>query len=120
MSDYVERIAEDWIRSHGDIVKTKNVYDPLLVIEVIIEANAHWSWLIISSIIQLDEAEESLNDLTYGPLDSWINRYAADWIDFIEGEARSNRRFKKMLGGLNKGLIHDGIWARIEIARAPS
>jgi len=117
---YIERMAEDWVYSQSDDLLIGSKFDPLLVIEVIIESSPSWGWSIIARIIELDVHGLSLPVLIAGPLESWIARYARDWIEFLEGEAKENDKFRWALGGLRQRKIDDETWGRIEIARGAS
>lgn len=117
MISYIDRIAEDWIITHSNDDLIASWQDPLFIIEVIIESSYSYGWSIILSIIKMDEKGDSLNDLIYGPFESWVWQYADSHIDLIEEEARDNDRFKWALGGLTKKEGSDPIWERIELAR---
>lgn len=114
---YVERIAEDWVYTYSNEGLVGSKFDPLFVIEAIIDSNPSFSWLIIDKILEKDLKGITMPMLVFGPMESWMSRYAKDWIEFIEGEARVNLRFKRALGGLRQNQIDNSTWSRIEDAR---
>ena len=117
MIPYIKRISEDWIETHSSDELVGSWRDPLLLIEVVIECNKSWSWMIISSIIDLDIKRTSLRDLVHGPLESWVSRYAVNSIELIEEQARNSEQFRWALGGLVETSGASSVWERIESVR---
>lgn len=73
-------------------------------------------WTIIHQIRRLNDSEEILSNLAAGPLEDLLANSGREFIDRCESLAKTDERFKLMLGMLWKNTIPDDIWKRIEIA----
>lgn len=108
MIPYLNRMAVDWIDIHGS-GRAGNDLDPLIIIEALIEANPGLSWSIIERIIELDEAENSIEMLAYGPLLSWFGKYHSEWIDFASAKISSSYKIKKAFSKMPLGSFDQKI-----------
>jgi hypothetical protein len=73
-------------------------------------------WNIINEIRQLNDSDEILSNLSAGPLEDLLANSGREFIDRCEALAKTDDRFKLMLGMVWKNTIPDDIWKRIEIA----
>lgn len=73
------------------------------------------SFEVIKTILSRDSSNEIMQVLAAGPLEDLLNRHGDANIDRIEGEAESNRSFRKLLGGVWKSHIDPAVWARVQL-----
>lgn len=73
-------------------------------------------WNIINEIKRLNDSDEVLLNLAAGPLEDLLANSGREFIGRCEVLAKTDDRFKLMLGMVWKNTIPDDIWTRIEIA----
>ncbi|WP_051938874.1 DUF6869 domain-containing protein [Luteibacter sp. 9135] len=73
-------------------------------------------WNIINEIRRLNDSDEILSNLAAGPLEDLLANSGRDFIDRCEALAKTDDRFRLMLGMVWKNTIPDDIWTRIEVA----
>lgn len=78
---------------------------------------------VVLVIISLTDDEWILENVAAGPLEDLVDWHGNLLIDVIEQEARSNSKFKDVLGGIWRGdKVKDELWDRLEklILEGPS
>lgn len=73
-------------------------------------------WRAILEILKRAPPGEVLAVLAAGPLEDLINYHGPEFIDRIEVQARSDRAFRELLGGVWMSSTAE-VWARLEKAR---
>ncbi|HVI53559.1 MAG TPA: hypothetical protein VM621_00735 [Luteibacter sp.] len=73
-------------------------------------------WKIINEIRRLDDSDSVLSNLAAGPLEDLLVTSGSAFIDRCEALAKTDDRFKAMLGMVWKNSIPDDIWERVQLA----
>ena len=60
------------------------------------------------------DSDHLIANLAAGPLETLISRHGAELINLIEAEARENKKFHNLLGGVWRNDIPEDIWVRID------
>lgn len=76
-------------------------------------------WELILAVIDLDDADPVLAALAAGPLEDLLAAHAERFIARIEGRARCDGAFRRMLRHAWRNAVSDPIWARMLAARDP-
>jgi len=75
--------------------------------------NPEICWQAILLIISKTTDENVLGILGAGPLEDLIHSHGPAFVDRIEGEAKSNARFKSVLGKVWESSTEE-VWGRIQ------
>ncbi|SFW69654.1 hypothetical protein SAMN02800691_3034 [Luteibacter sp. UNCMF366Tsu5.1] len=73
-------------------------------------------WEIINAIRRMDDSNYMLSNLAAGPLEDLLSSSGSAFIDRCESLAKTDERFKYMLGMVWKNNIPDDIWERVRLA----
>ena len=74
------------------------------------------AWLLILELIRQPLSDDAFGCLAVGPLKDLIEYHGPAVVERIEDEARSNRAFRRLLGGVWLASTPD-VWARVERVR---
>ncbi len=74
-------------------------------------------WEIILEILHTPHHESVDWNLAAGPLEDLLAHHGAKLIDSVEDRARSDPKFKELLGGVWRNTTPAELWARVEAAR---
>jgi hypothetical protein len=86
-------------------------------------ANAVWdltfenpdaAWAFILEVLKVDGSSTVKETLSAGPLEDLLSEHGPTMIERVELEARTNREFASLLGGVWKGGMSDDIWQRVQ------
>ena len=69
---------------------------------------------IILEILNQDPDQIILANLSAGPLEDLLVRHGEEVIERIETEAKHNKAFKLLLGGVWQNKMKEDIWLRIQ------
>lgn len=72
------------------------------------------AWKIILEILKKDSDQIILMNLSAGPLEDLLVRHGEEVIERIETEAKHDKAFKLLLGGVWQNKMKDDIWLRIQ------
>jgi hypothetical protein len=112
-------IARGWIEMHraakGSDAQNSNFW----AYEALDDLRGHdleRYWEIINEIRRLDDSDSMLSNLAAGPLEDLLVTSGSAFIDRCEALAKTDDRFKAMLGMVWKNSIPDDIWERVQLA----
>jgi hypothetical protein len=71
-------------------------------------------WLLILAIHAKDQSWRIRKVLSAGPVEDLLAKHGERFIDRVEAEARKSPKFAKLLGGVWKNCMTDGIWNRVQ------
>lgn len=71
-------------------------------------------WELILEILRADQSDRVLANLAAGPLEDLLVRHGSKVINRVESEARKDRQFKHLLGGVWKNAMSDEVWNRVQ------
>ena len=71
-------------------------------------------WDIVLDIINQTNDDWVLTNVAAGPLENLMALHSDEVINWIEKEARSNSKLKKLLSGVWKNLIPSDAWVRLQ------
>lgn len=121
INPYLERISADWI-AYFSAPKESRDDDPMLfnpygiVCELVQYSPLH-AWDLIQFILAQDNEARTLDLLSTGPLEDFIEIHGANWIEWIEDAAKENPRFRSLLSGAWQLQTPEDIWNRVVAAR---
>jgi hypothetical protein len=67
----------------------------------------------ILEVLAMESNERVLGNLAAGPLEDLLGGHGEQLMPRIEAEARCNRRFSKLLGGVWKNDIDGPVWKKV-------
>ena len=70
-------------------------------------------WLLILNIHGKDQSARVQEVLSAGPVEDLLAKHGESFIDRVEAEARKDPKFAKLLGGVWKNRMTEGIWDRV-------
>ena len=70
-------------------------------------------WQVIHAIRLLDSSDRILSNLAAGPLEDLLVAHGESFIGRIEELALQDARFRKLLSGIWRNKISEGVWARL-------
>jgi hypothetical protein len=115
-----DQLVDGWIRLQYAYRERKST-DSLLwahaVVDEICDRRPAECLRIILRILERDSSDVIVGSLAAGPLEDLLARHGQLVIDAVESEARSNQRFRELLGGLWRNVIHEDVWNRIQSLR---
>jgi hypothetical protein len=71
----------------------------------------------ILEVLRNDDSSVVAENLSAGPLEDLLVYHGATLIDRIEQEAKQNRQFAWLLGGVWQNAMPEAIWLRVQKAR---
>ena len=74
-------------------------------------------WEIILEILRTPHHESVDWALAAGPLEDLLAWHGTEFIEKVEEQARSNPKFKELLGGVWQNTTPKELWARVEAVR---
>ncbi len=117
-----ERLIDGWIRlqhSHTERKPTDDLLWAHAVLDEVCDRNPTECLRIILRILERDPSDVIAGNLAAGPLEDLLSRHGPLIIDAVESEARSRPRFRELLSGLWRNVIHEDVWDRIQALRTP-
>jgi hypothetical protein len=74
-------------------------------------------WQLILEILETPHHESVGTALAAGPLEDLIAKHGATFIERIESRAKTDPKFKDLLGGVWQNATPKELWARVEAVR---
>lgn len=71
------------------------------------------AWNFILAVLERDREGETIAYLAAGPLENLLSKHGPSFIERVESEARSSRRFASLLAGVWKSDMTDDVWNRV-------
>jgi hypothetical protein len=76
------------------------------------------AWEAILKVVAEPRAQAYLGHLAAGPMEDLLNHHGAEFIERVETTARDNPTFARMLAGVNKFMMPDEVWQRVQKAKS--
>ena len=119
----IPALIEEWLVWCAWIADPANqgrTNDPIGHSEFVWTAEEHpeHAWETILKVIAEPRAQAWLAHLAAGPMENLLNQHGAEFIERVESEARGNPAFARMLAGVNKFMMPDDIWQRVQKAKS--
>jgi hypothetical protein len=73
--------------------------------------------VFILEVLRNDDSSVIAENLSAGPLEDLLVYHGATLIDRIEQEAKRNRKFAWLLGGVWQNAMPESVWLRVQKAR---
>ena len=112
-SAIVEELLAEWLQ-----LNSPEAGDQWSKLSEAVRKDPEAAWCAILKLIQCDLTEEQLGLLAAGPLEDLLSEHGHTFIDRVEGEAATNRRFDNLLGGVWRLTMTDDVWNRVQKARS--
>jgi hypothetical protein len=71
-------------------------------------------WLLILEIHAKNQSPRIHECLSAGPVEDLLAKHGDSFIERIETQARQDPTFAKLLGGVWKNTMSDGVWQRLQ------
>lgn len=71
-------------------------------------------WEFILEVLQRDPPTEVVEVLAAGPLEDCLAKCGEKVIDRVEERAKSDPKFRSLLGGVWRNSMSDDVWARVQ------
>ncbi|HVR66881.1 MAG TPA: hypothetical protein VMT98_09580 [Verrucomicrobiae bacterium] len=83
-------------------------------LDELIDAKPDSAWALILAILARDESTPTVELLAAGPLENLLSKHGQAFIERVEAETRTNRRFARLLGGVWRHGMTDDVWRRVQ------
>jgi hypothetical protein len=118
----VAALLEEWLVWCAWIADPTNrgrTNDPIGHSEFVWTAEEHpeRAWEAILKVVAEPRAQAWLQHLAAGPVEDLLNLHGAEFIERVEAAARENPTFARMLAGVNKFMMPDDVWQRVQQAK---
>jgi hypothetical protein len=80
-------------------------------------SDAQRMWTFILAVLAADQSSKVSECLSAGPLEDYLVDHGLAVIDAVEGEARSNAAFARLLGGVWQNSMSPHVWQRVQSVR---
>lgn len=110
-------VAEAWIAHAKDIAESNGnethawAWDEEFDLKY---ENPELLWKLILEIHSRDKDASSVEVLSAGPMEDLLSMHGAKFIEKVEKQAKQDRSFAFLLGGVWKSDINEEIWKRIQ------
>jgi hypothetical protein len=74
------------------------------------------AWVMILEILKLNSSGKIQEVLSAGPLEDLLAKHGPLVIELVESEAKQNKRFAQLLGGVWQSSMTKEIWERVQAA----
>lgn len=78
------------------------------------------TWEFIQAVIKACDEDDVLSSLAAGPIEDLMSKHGEHFIDRVELLARHSLKFRRVLAGVWRGEMSDGVWERIEALQSQS
>jgi hypothetical protein len=78
------------------------------------------AWQAILAMSRQALTDQQTTVLAAGPLEDLLAYHGPAFIDRVEKEARVDRAFRHLLGGVWRSSIAEAVWRRMEAIRGPA
>ena len=112
-------IARGWVEMHRAVKGSDAQNANFWAYEALDDLRGHnveRCWEIINEIRRLDDSDLMLSNLAAGPLEDLLVTSGSAFIDRCEALAKTDDRFKSMLGMVWKNSMPEDIWKRVQLA----
>ncbi|HEY6154720.1 MAG TPA: hypothetical protein VIW07_13350 [Candidatus Udaeobacter sp.] len=109
-----DALAASWLEHHPSSAKDRWSHSEL---DEAAQEDPENTWGAILQLVQQDLTDEQLAVLAAGPLEVLLSYHGPAFIDRVEQEAATNKRFDNLLGGVWQLSMSDDIWSRVQKAR---
>jgi hypothetical protein len=72
------------------------------------------AWSLILAVLQQDSSPQILEVLAAGPLEDLLAKHGAAFIQRVERQARADRKFALLLGGVWRNSMSEEVWSRVQ------
>jgi hypothetical protein len=79
-----------------------------------VEEHPAHAWEAILKIVADPRGEPYLGHLAAGPVEDLLTHHGEQFIEQVEAAARKDPTFARMLAGVNKFMMSDEIWRRVQ------
>ena len=114
------RMAEDWLADNREKPETllDDDYQPsevnLIVAEMRFDAPPEKLWDFILLTTSLAETDWQFGQIGAGMVEHLLGWNGENYIDLVEKQASVDAKFGRTLLGLNKYMMTDEVWARVQ------
>ena len=74
---------------------------------------------IIAEIVGRSASDIVLANVAAGPLEDLLVRHGQQIVDRVVARARTDPRWRKLLGGVWQNAMDDAVWAKIQLVATP-
>lgn len=104
MNPTVEQTVENWLKHD------KTMFDECC-------DHPEVAWLAILELSKKDLSPDDSALLAAGPIETLLSKHGPNFIDRVEKEAKSNLKFKHLLGGVWQLGMTDRVWETVQAVR---
>jgi hypothetical protein len=116
-----ERLVTDWIVMHH-ATEDSEEYERHRWADVrlseLVREDPDLALELILSILARDTSDRVVSNLAAGPVEDLLGEHGDEVIAAVEGIARGNAEFKRLLGGVWQGEMPDRVWERVKAVAA--
>jgi hypothetical protein len=114
--DAVAELAEAWIRywQAPEDSAERGDFDLAMKFHDIEYHRPEILWAMILAIHSRDQSIHIQQVLSAGPLENLLALHGENFIDCVESEARTDPSFARLLGGVWKNRMSEGVWQRVQ------
>jgi hypothetical protein len=76
-------------------------------------ASADEQWEVILELVR-EAPDQAFGAIAAGPLEGFLGRFGAEYIDDIEQQAARDAKFRSILKGVWQHQMSDEVWARVQ------
>ena len=118
-------IAKDWVSYWQQQLETENFPDTeaSFLLDQLARAEPDTAWAVILAILSVIDAQPSsllFQVLAAGPVEDLLSHHGESLIGRVEEQARTDDRFKLLLGGVWKNQMSESTWVRVQACRGKS
>jgi hypothetical protein len=117
---WIEHHTREIVRDEHNVFRERRGQDNLWAFEEMDElcrSQPELCWELILEILEAPQHESVEAALAAGPLEDLIARHGLKFIERIESKAKTDAKFKDLLGGVWQNQTPQEVWARVEAAR---
>jgi hypothetical protein len=76
-------------------------------------------WQFITAAVAEAQSGDELGHIAAGPMEHLLGWHGPNYIDAVEGQAAADPKFARMLATVQRYMMGDEVWARIEALKVP-
>lgn len=120
VSAWIEHFTREVVRDDQNVFRERRGQDKFWAftqLDDVCRKQPELCWELMLQILDTPHHESVETALAAGPLEDLLARHGAQFIERVEERARSDAKFKDVLGGVWRNSTPHELWARVEAVR---
>jgi hypothetical protein len=120
VSAWIEHFTREVVRDEQNVFRERKGQDNFWAftqLDDVCRKQPELCWELVLQILRTPHHESVETAVAAGPLEDLLARHGAQFIERVEERARSDAKFRDVLGGVWQNSTPNELWSRVEAVR---